>query len=353
MRFSTLRAFAIILALTGETSILRGQMEKQATTEARSQRIADLIRQLSHDEFAKRQAASKELEAIGEPALAALRKAAESSDSVEARQRAEQIIRAIAAQKTRVVLTSSLSHGLPLAESKHPVHSISIEAQVNAKGEGKGKITLHLTAPNYDEYGDFVIGNEVDGVNRSQRNQRPPVVLDCAIEFVKAGFVGRVNEPSVNRSLFRIKGQKTTSSLFVATQGPGLTSGRLLVLGKDQRVDYVLDLTEVKPITGKGSDGPPPPCHPGCFPAGTLVIVPDGTKRIELIRSGEAVTTIGMDGMAARSIVQEVFTSKNRLVEVRTDNGIVVTTLAQPFCLTDGSFRRAPGPSRVWWSRPR
>jgi hypothetical protein len=36
-----------------------------------------------------------------------------------------------------------------------------------------------------------------------------------------------------------------------------------------------------------------------------------------------------------------VFTSKNRLVKVRTDHGAVVTTEAQPLCLTDGQFRRA------------
>jgi hypothetical protein len=43
----------------------------------------------------KREAASRELEAIGEPALRVLRKAA-SSDHLEVRRRAERIIQAIA-----------------------------------------------------------------------------------------------------------------------------------------------------------------------------------------------------------------------------------------------------------------
>lgn len=60
-----------------------------------AQRIATLIRQLGHDQFAKREAATKELDAIGEPALDALRKAAAADDDPEIQRRAEQLIRAI------------------------------------------------------------------------------------------------------------------------------------------------------------------------------------------------------------------------------------------------------------------
>jgi RNA polymerase sigma factor (sigma-70 family) len=54
-------------------------------------KIARLLKQLGDDAFAKREAASKELETIGMPALAAVRNAAASSDSAEIRQRAERI----------------------------------------------------------------------------------------------------------------------------------------------------------------------------------------------------------------------------------------------------------------------
>jgi len=47
--------------------------------------IGRLIRQLGNDEFEKSEEANKELETIGEPAFAALRKAAASSDDVEIR----------------------------------------------------------------------------------------------------------------------------------------------------------------------------------------------------------------------------------------------------------------------------
>jgi hypothetical protein len=271
--------------------------------------------------------------------LPALREAALSSDSPETRRRAEQLIRAIVGPIAWVELRSPLfSPGLPLAESKHPVYSIRIEAQVDAKGEGQGKLTLTVTPPSYDEYGDFVTGREADGVDRPQKDPRPPLVLDCAVEFVRAGFVPRINEGATKRSVFRVRGPKITSPLFVATAGPGLTTGRLLVLGKDQRVEYVVELTDLKPRTG---DVHPIPCHPGCFPAGTLVRVPDGSKQIELIRAGETVTTVGPDGRAGQGVVESVFTSRNRLVEVRTDRGTVVTTEAQPLCLRAGGFRRA------------
>ena len=79
----------------------------------------------------------------------------------------------------------------------------------------------------------------------------------------------------------------------MATQGPGLTSGRLLVQDKDQRVKYVVELIDAKP---NKVEERPIPCHPGCFPAGTLVLVPDGAKRIELVRAGDTVTTISPDG---------------------------------------------------------
>jgi uncharacterized protein (TIGR03067 family) len=71
---------------------LRGNPDNGADAE----RVAKLIKQLGDAAFAKREAASKELEAIGEPALAALRKAAASDSDAEIRRRAEQVIQAIA-----------------------------------------------------------------------------------------------------------------------------------------------------------------------------------------------------------------------------------------------------------------
>lgn len=319
--------------------------------DANTERIDKLVRQLGHDEFAKRQAAAKELEAIGEPALAALRQAAKSSDSLETQRRAEQLIRNI--EPKPVTLSSAyFSHGLPLVESKYPICSINITAQVNVKGEGKGKIELTVTPPNYDEFGDLVTGTEVDRKDRTQRNERPAIALDCTIEFVKTGSVGRVNTPTVTYLLFRIKGPKITSALMVATQGPGLTSGRLLVLGKDGRVEHVVELADLTPRPGLGGEVERPvPCHPGCFPAGTLVRVPEGAKPIERIRQGDRVSSVDSNGKPSPVTVTAVFVTRNRLLEVRTEGAKLVTTETQPIGLEAGGFRPAselkPG-DRVW-----
>jgi len=60
-----------------------------------AERITRLIKQLGNDEFVKREAASKKLNAIGAPGLEALHKAAVFSDDAEIRRRAELLERAI------------------------------------------------------------------------------------------------------------------------------------------------------------------------------------------------------------------------------------------------------------------
>ncbi len=308
--------------------------------DADKDRLDDLVQQLGHDEFAKRQAASKALEALGEPALGALRKAAKSSGSAEIRRRAQQLVEVIEPKPVRLT-SHHFSPGLPLAESKHPVCLISFVGQANTKGEGKGKLELIVTPPNFDEYGDIVTGTEVDNKARPQRNERPAVVLDCTIEYVKSGSIGRVNMGAVNRSVYSIKGPKITSALFVATPGPGLTSGRLLVLDSDKRVEYVVELADLTPRPGTGGGGLAIPCHPGCFPPGTQVRIPGGTKPIELIRTGDLVTSIDADGKTSSVKVTDIFVTRNRLLEVRTQDAKLITTQTQPIALEAGGYRPA------------
>jgi hypothetical protein len=62
--------------------------------ESTADRVARLVKQLGDEDFAKREAASKELNALGAPALAALRKAAADGDP-EVRRRSAMILGAI------------------------------------------------------------------------------------------------------------------------------------------------------------------------------------------------------------------------------------------------------------------
>jgi uncharacterized protein (TIGR03067 family) len=99
MRADAFVGAVVVAILTAEAGNLSADPGKETETE----RIARLIKQLGDDAFAKREAASRELDAIGEPALASLRKAAASSDDIEIRRRAEKIVGAIAARLLAVV----------------------------------------------------------------------------------------------------------------------------------------------------------------------------------------------------------------------------------------------------------
>jgi hypothetical protein len=83
------------------------------------------------------------------------------------------------------------------------------------------------------------------------------------------------------------------------------------------------------------------PCHPGCFPAGTLVRVPRGTRPIEQIREGDDVITVETGGKPAAAKVVSVFVTHNRLLEIDTDSGSLETTQTQPVCLKTGELRAA------------
>jgi uncharacterized protein (TIGR03067 family) len=99
---------------------------------ADAERVATLIKQLGADEFAQREAASKELEAIGEPALAPLREAAKSGRDAEVRLRAAQIIKAIA------VRTAKLESDKELAKLQGTWSLVSYETDgKQIKGEDK------------------------------------------------------------------------------------------------------------------------------------------------------------------------------------------------------------------------
>lgn len=82
------------------------------------------------------------------------------------------------------------------------------------------------------------------------------------------------------------------------------------------------------------------PCHPGCFPRGTLVETPQGQSLIETIQPGDLLTAILPGGQAVPVGVQSVFVTHNRLWQIDTSAGSLVTTQIQPICVaTDRSVR--------------
>src|SRR5207248_4177715 len=72
---------------------------KDPDPQADRNRIERLIKQLGDDDFADRQSASKELDAIGEPALERLRAAVGDPD-LEVRKRAQELVEKISVRRT-------------------------------------------------------------------------------------------------------------------------------------------------------------------------------------------------------------------------------------------------------------
>lgn len=100
MRGPRARQSWLILLLTA--AALRGG---EPRPDALPQKIAVLLRQLGDDSFARREAAGRGLQAVGEPALPALRDLVETTKDLEAARRGRQAIRAIilAARKSKTL----------------------------------------------------------------------------------------------------------------------------------------------------------------------------------------------------------------------------------------------------------
>src|SRR5262249_2994629 len=88
-------AMGLLLVTSG--SFLQGDPRPNA----KQDRIAGLVSQLGDAKYVKREAAMKRLKAIGDPALAALRKALAANDDPEIRRRALQVIRTLAGRKIK------------------------------------------------------------------------------------------------------------------------------------------------------------------------------------------------------------------------------------------------------------
>ncbi len=97
------------------------------------------------------------------------------------------------------------------------------------------------------------------------------------------------------------------------------------------------------------------PCHPGCFPRGTLVEAPSGPRAVDGIEAGESILAFLPSGESQVIQVQTVFVTDNRIWKVETDAGSLFTTQTQPLCVADGTTVQAgklqPGDQILWRER--
>jgi hypothetical protein len=239
-------------------------------------------------------------------------------------------------EKRRVNLHSEMIgvNGLPLAESTEPVYRIRLTGIVDEQGEGEGFLILDPTGPpEYDEFGFAGASPDV-----------PVIKLDCKFKRMKRTVrtyvsrrLGAPDDEKIEYKqdwrLYSITGPKITSRLYLSMlESRKWQEGRFLVKGNDDKVRYVIDLRE-PPL--------PEPCHPGCFPAGTVIAIPGGAKAIEEINAGDIVITVTSDGKFDQSAVESVFVTRNRLIHVKTNDGVLTTTTTQPLSLANGELGAA------------
>ncbi|MBI5584589.1 MAG: Hint domain-containing protein [Deltaproteobacteria bacterium] len=79
----------------------------------------------------------------------------------------------------------------------------------------------------------------------------------------------------------------------------------------------------------------------GCFPAGTVIVTPQGERPIERLAAGDEILAVDPDGRPIRSRVKTILVNKNPLVKIKTPGGSQLATADHPFSLGDGRFRAA------------
>jgi hypothetical protein len=134
-----MRSRYLLLALLGGLGLgLLASLPSSADETVSADKINRLIEQMGSGSFADREKATKELDAIGVPALEALRKAAKSDD-VEVKRRAGELLKKIEKQAESAKLLA--------AKRVHLVYKETPIAEAVADFEKKSGYTIHLHDP--------------------------------------------------------------------------------------------------------------------------------------------------------------------------------------------------------------
>jgi hypothetical protein len=182
-------------------------------------------------------------------------------------------------------------------------------------GEGKGKFIL-VVDPNRRRFNLF--GDAMPVTELAKR--RIPVTLKPL----------KIADPlNLGRVLYEVEEEKIRGRLILVV--PAKPDGQLQLVVRDKagNADVVCPLQKQRERLLE-------PCHPGCFPAGTLVETPAGPRRIETIRPGDEVLNVTAAGKTESAKVASVFAGQSLLMEIETEHGKLVTTAKQPLRLCDG-----------------
>jgi hypothetical protein len=93
----------------------------------------------------------------------------------------------------------------------------------------------------------------------------------------------------------------------------------------------------------------------GCFPHGTMIRTPSGQTPIEALSIHDTVQAVDPDGKIIHSSVEKLFTTLTCVLLVKTNRGVLRTTIDHPVGLPDGTFLEAgklqPGDNVLVWDK--
>ena len=213
----------------------------------------------------------------------------------------------------------------PLAMNKDAsaFYEIRLRGKIDDRGEEHGVLTLDPNAPTFDAF----------GTGRVLSSKNPQVRLDVKIEFIRTGRTQiKAGLPPEEWNLYRVTGSKLQTSIGLATPNKNLLSGRLLIYDQGGQVKSVVELSNPFPPGSR-----PLPCHPGCFPAGTLVSTSSGVERIEKLKPGSRVITLDDQGRVTTRAVKKIFVVDNDVLKLETEHGPLLTTETQPLRVANGT----------------
>jgi formylglycine-generating enzyme len=152
--------------------------------ETEAERIDRLIRQLGSESFAQREEAGKALEAIGLPALSALRKAASTSADAEVRRRAGQLVEEVLRRSRPVALDCTGEQGVGAAEVRGAQEAwakyLGRQVEETIEIAGGVKMTFVLIPP-----GKFRMGSPKDEKERGDDEVLHAVTLTEPFDLAK------------------------------------------------------------------------------------------------------------------------------------------------------------------------
>ena len=204
------------------------------------------------------------------------------------------------------------SLNLTFAESMLPIQRVHVNLRFDDAGQLVGSLKLDPNRLDYNEFGE----------ETGRETEQSEMSFDCTLKLQKEAD---------GKRLYSLRGPKIISRLSMVLTQIDYAPGRLLIHDKAGKVKQIVELYQ--PL--------PEPCHPGCFPKGSLVRAGDKLIPIEKLHVGDEVTVLDAKGEVAAAKIVEAFENRNALIEIRTKDNKLVTTKSQPLAIEGGEFRAA------------